>query len=687
MKATEKSFLRFLEGSDKHFIIPIYQRNYDWDIEQCEQLYNDIIGIIDNDYHNHFMGTIVSIYYEEGGLQYLIIDGQQRITTLSLLLLALYNLLQKKDIETEFKKEQIRDEYLINKYLEDNNQKIRLKPIKSDSSAYLALFSDEQELIEDSNITYNYQFFYNKLQQTDKSIDEIFTAIKKLFIVEIELKKGEDNPQLIFESINSTGLSLKQADLVRNFILMDLTDSEQRDFYERYWNKIERNTGYNVSDFIRHYLTLKERNIPKQDKVYLSFKKYSLNKNIQTENLLIDLLKYSKYYYVVAFSKDEHLDINSILIRINKLNLTVSYPFLLELYNDLAEETISKDQLIDILTLIESFSFRRLICSVPTNALNKIYMTLGREIKNHDNYRENYVEIIKYLFKKKTSSQRFPDDNEFSENFMSKDIYNLKNNTYLLERIENFDNREKVDVYNLLLSNDLSIEHIMPKKLSDTWKTELGTEWQDVHDIHLNTIGNLTLTGYNREMSNKPFNEKKTMDKGFLESKLKLNAYLKSAICWNENAIIKRAEELNKIALKIWKYPDTDYIPRKDIPLVYSLTDDHNFTGEKISSFSFQDNDRDVSSWKHFYEIIAKILYKNNSATFKILIDDDDFTTAKNKKHISDTDKELRSPIKIAEGIFIEGNLRSYYILENIRKMFEKYGFDEDDLMITLALS
>ena len=270
---------------------------------------------------------------------------------------------------------------------------------------------------------------------------------------------------------------------------------------------------------------------------------------------------------------------------------------------------------------------------------------------------------------------------------MSKDIYNLKNNTYLLERIENFDNREKVDVYNLLLSNELSIEHIMPIKLSDTWKTELGTGWQDVHDIYLNTIGNLTLTGYNREMSNKPFNEKRTMEKGFIESKLKLNEPLKSVTCWNKNAITKRAEELNKTALKIWKYPDTDYISKKDIPLVFSLADDHNFTGEKISSFSFQDNDQDVSSWKHFYEIIAKILYKTNSAIFKILIDDEDFTTAKNKKYISDTDEELRSAIKIADGIFIEGNLRSDYIVENIRKMFKKYDFDEDDLMITLALS
>jgi uncharacterized protein with ParB-like and HNH nuclease domain len=386
MNANEKAFLRFLEGVDKHFVIPVYQRNYDWKKEQCEQLFSDIIEIIDNKFRKHFMGTIVSIYYEEGGQEYLIIDGQQRITTLSVLLLAIYNLLDKGEIKATFNKEQIKKGYLVNEYLE-NEKKIRLKPIKEDNDAFIALFeNDEDYFIKNSNITENYKYFCTRLKQCKKSIDDVFDAVKRLSIVDIELKQGEDNPQLIFESINSTGLSLTPADLVRNFILMGLTDREQHNYYQKYWNKIEINTHYEVSNFIRHYLTLKERKIPKQDDVYSSFKKYTLSYRLDTEVLLRDLLDYSKYYNKFAEETESDKDLNEILQRINKLNITVSYPFLLEIYDDYTQGIIDKENLKEILLLVESFSFRRSICDVSPNALNKIYMTLGREIKNHTDY-------------------------------------------------------------------------------------------------------------------------------------------------------------------------------------------------------------------------------------------------------------------------------------------------------------
>ena len=341
MKVNEEALLHFLEGSDKHFIIPVYQRNYDWKREQCEQLFCDLIEIIDNNFRNHFMGTIVSIYYfDEAGREYLIIDGQQRITTLSVLLLAIYNLLDKEEIKATFKKEKIKEDYLVNKYLE-KEKKIRLKPIKEDNEAFLTLFdNDEDYFVKNSNITENYKYFCSKLKECEKSIDNIFDAIKRLFIVEIELKQGDDNPQLIFESINSTGLSLTPADLVRNFILMGLTDKDQKHYYEKYWNKIEKNTAYKVSDFIRHYLTYIERKIPKQDNVYYSFKKYTLSCGLNTKDLLTKLLEYSKYYNKFALLQEPDKDLNDVLERINKLNITVSYPFLLEIYNDYTQTVL-----------------------------------------------------------------------------------------------------------------------------------------------------------------------------------------------------------------------------------------------------------------------------------------------------------------------------------------------------------
>ena len=685
MKANEKAFLHFLEGSDKHFIIPVYQRNYDWKKEQCEQLFYDLIEIIDNNFRNHFMGSIVSIYYyDEAGRQYLIIDGQQRITTLSVLLLAMYNLLDKGEIEATFKKEQIREDYLVNKYLE-KEKKIRLKPIKEDNEAFLNLFeNDEDYFVKNSNITENYNYFCSKLKDCEKSIDDIFDAVKRLFIVEIELKQGEDNPQLIFESINSTGLSLTAADLVRNFILMGLTDKDQKHYYEKYWNKIEKNTDYKVSDFIRHYLTFRERKIPKQDSVYSSFKKYTWNYKLNTETLLKELLEYSKYYNRFALLNEPDKDLNEVLGRINKLNITVSYPFFLEIYSDYIQGVINKEDLKEILLLVESFSFRRSICDVSPNALNKIYMTLGREIKNHSDYKENYVSILKYLLKKKKGSQRFPDDKEFAEKFMSKDIYNSKSCSYILGKIENFGNLEKIDVENLLMSNELTIEHIMPKNLSDQWIKDLGANWRSIHENYLNTIGNITLTAYNREMSNKNFNQKRLMENGFSKSKLFLNEHLKKTPRWNDGTIKRRAVILKDTSLKIWVYPSTEYISSLDISPVYLLSDEHNFTGEKITSFIFSGRERKATSWKKLYEYVAKELYMVDPSKFKSFINDNDFTTAKNKKYISELEADLRSPIKISESLFLEGNLGTYYIIENIRKMIKKFSINEDELAIKL---
>lgn len=685
MKANESAFLHFLEGSDKHFIIPVYQRNYDWKREQCEQLFCDLIEIIDNKFRNHFMGTIVSIYYyDEAGREYLIIDGQQRITTLSLLLLAMHNLLDKGEIEATFHKEKIKEDYLVNKYSE-KEKKIRLKPIKEDNEAFLALFeTDEDYFVRDSNITENYKYFCSRLKECEKPIDSILDAIKRLFIVEIELKQGEDNPQLIFESINSTGLSLKPADLVRNFILMGLTDKNQKFYYEKYWNKIEINTNYEVSDFIRHYLTFRERKIPKQDSVYNSFKRYAWNYRLDTEKLLKELLEYSKYYNRFALLTEPDKDLSEVLERINKLNITVSYPFFLEIYNDYTQGTINKKDLIEILQLVESYSFRRWICDVSPNALNKIYMTLGREIKNHADYKENYVEIVKYLLKKKKGSQRFPDDKEFAEKFISKDIYNSKNCLYILERIENFGNREKVDVESLLESNELTIEHIMPKNLSDQWMRDLGANWRNVYEKYLDTIGNITLTAYNREMSNKNYSQKKMMEQGFNKSKLFLNEHLKKIPRWNEATIKRRASLLKDEALKIWIYPCTEYISSTDILPVYSLSDEHNFTGDKVASFVFLGRARKVTSWKKLYEHVARELYMIDPSKFKLFIKDNDFTTAKNKKYISELETDLRSPIKLNDSLFLEGNLGTGYVLDNIRKMFAKFSISEDELTIQL---
>jgi uncharacterized protein with ParB-like and HNH nuclease domain len=687
MKASENKIIRFLEGHDKSFVIPVYQRNYDWNKGNCRQLFKDLIDVIRNKRPSHFFGSIVYLYNdetEENGQEFIIIDGQQRITTLTLLMIALVH------IQEEFKKDNnldivlIKNEYLVGKYT--NKEKVKLKPVKNDAIALKAIFNKDWKDHNTSNVVTNYLFFRELLEQTNISLSEIFTAIKRLDIVDIKLKNNEDDPQLIFESLNSTGLDLSEADKVRNFILMRLGSDKQNEYYEKFWNNIEKNTKYNVSGFLRDYLTYKERHVPVINKVYFTFKEYlQKNESLSVEDVLHELLIFSEYYNRIILSEHPNKNINEILIYLNKLDMTVAYPFLLEVFNDYyCEKIILDDSLLNILLIIEAFIVRRLICDVPTNVLNKLFMTLGRDIKYFPDYKENYVEILKYILLQKRGSQRFPDDNEIKEKMIIKDFYNMnaKNNMHILERLENFENREKIDLQKLLAENNLTIEHIMPQTLSRTWRDELGQDYEFIHSAYLHTIGNLTLTAYNREMSNKSFSEKKSIDGGFIQSRLYLNEYIKKQDTWNKNTIIDRANILAEKALKIWKYCPTNYENARDIENTYSLNDESNFTGEKIKYFTILGQKIIVDYWVNFLQQLCIILYDLEPAKFRNLLTDNDFN--KRSPLLVSDESKLRSPAKITEDIFIEGNLSTDYILYIAKLLLNKLGIDVEEVNICL---
>ncbi len=673
MKAKEKKFLHFLEGSDKHFVIPVYQRNYDWKKEQCKQLFDDLLDIGSSN-RTHFLGSIVSIYHDDGDdREYLIIDGQQRLTTLSLLLLAIYKLIDQDIVQSSVNKKQIIDEYLINKYSKDD-KKIRLKPVKNDKNAFSALFKDEKNYLQETNITLNYQYFYDRIIDDEISVDDLFAAVKQLVIVEIELKNGEDDPQLIFESLNSTGLDLTEADKARNFILMKESPTVQEQFYVDFWNKIEINTNYNVSNFIRDYLTIKESIIPNKNKVYFHFKRYVLENVTETRLLLIDLLRFSSFYKNIINSKEQKDKISAVVNKINRIESIVTYPFIMEVFNDHNDDIISENDVISILEIIVTFVFRRLICEVPTNSLNKIFMTMGREIKKHNDYEEQYVEIFKYILTHKRLSQRMPENDEFASKIIQKDVYNFKskNKLFLLEQLENFNNKERVDIEGLIDTNDLSIEHIMPQTLTSKWRESLGVNFAEIHDKHLNTIGNITLTGYNSSMSNKPFPEKRDMEKGFKESRLYLNKSLHELDQWNENTILDRAEALKNRALEVWKYPTSNYESSDEILKLFTLDDDNrSFTGEKIVSFKFmEEKEKKVSSWKELYKKVCLILYELDPIKFKQITTDHTFTY---------NGEIAKDCIKI-DNFNIYSNLNIESFLSRLRIIVQEIGLDFDDL-------
>ncbi|WP_297638440.1 DUF262 domain-containing HNH endonuclease family protein [uncultured Clostridium sp.] len=685
MKANEKELIRFLESSDTNFVIPVYQRNYDWKKEQCEQLYDDLVRMIRNNYKTHFFGTIVSIYNADAKTrEYLIIDGQQRITTVSILLVAIYNILNSGRLSSaEIIKEKVLNQYLVNPYRNDES-KIKLRPIKEDRNVFIKLFEDE-ELIEDSNITVNYRYFYERIIDGEITIDQLYSAIERLMIVEIELKNEEDDPQLIFESLNSTGLDLTDADKVRNFILMNQGAKKQEILYNKYWNKVEKNTDYKVSQFIRDYLTMKENKIPNINKIYINFKRYIEVTGIDIEICLDDMLKFSKYYRYLNNNCTGIKEVDEIIENINRLEVTVSYPFLLEVFDDYFKEIINKNQLIEIVKIIEAYIFRRIVCKEPTNALNKVFMSLGKEIKKINNYESGYVEILKYILVNKKSSQKFPNEDEFKLKFLECDVYNWKskNKIYLLEKLENHNNNEKVDIQNLITEGVLTIEHIMPQTLTPQWKKMLGENYKEVYEKYIGTIGNLTLTGYNSNMSNKAFIEKRDMKNGFKESRLKLNKYVAELDQWNEEKINTRAKKLLQEAINIWEYPIVNYTVENENSNIFSLEDEDDFTNTKIDKFKFKDEWIKVKNWAELYENICLMLYDINPGVFIRLTKkslDKDFIS----KRVSNKEKGFRSPLKISENIYIEKNLSTEAKLYTLRVIFDEYGIEQSELLFSI---
>ncbi len=692
MEATHKYFSAFLEGHDKRFVIPVYQRNYDWRREHCEQLIDDLLNVIKEEQDAYFMGSIVSIPSDGHGTEQVIIDGQQRITTISIFLLAMRNLLEKDAITADDKNlsKKIDDHYLKDKYTGDVDR-IRLKPVKDDDKAFQKLFKNSSdEFIDDSNITNNYKFFESRIIEIVKdtnhkiSVDDLFDAFKKLMIVDIKLDREKDKPQLVFESLNSTGKKLEEGDLIRNFILMNKKPAEQENLYEDYWHPIEKNTQHNVSDFIRDYLTHHNSKPPRKDRVYRAFRKFiqeeQQGSGFQLENFLGRLRQFSEYYGQIRFSDIPEPAVKEAMTRINDVDIGVSYPYLLDLFHAWqSEKRVTDEEMTEALTLIESFAFRRRICEVPTNMLNKIFATLGKNIRQNIKEDDNYLEVLKYHLTQKSGNSRFPQDDEFKKHLIERDIYNLKdkNRRHLFEGLEHFENKERINIKD---EEDLSVEHIMPQTLRPEWRKALGENFAEIHEKYLHTLGNLTMTGYNSKYSNNPFTEKRDMEKGFKESGLWLNKYVSEQEEWTEKEIKERAGLLAKRALKIWQRPETNYSPSEEYNIPRNIDEDFNFTGTKPIEFIFLEERKKVGSWKELYLGVIKMINELDSLYFSRLLEREGFGT-----FIGREDNQFRRPEEIGDGLFAETNLSVESIISKLQTFLEDNKLEDDDLELTVS--
>lgn len=567
LQAGETTLNKLLNTS-RQFIVPIFQRNYSWQKNQYEQLWFDILRASKfKEKQNHFIGSIV--YIDMGTpagrpQQLLLIDGQQRLTTISILLCAIKDYVQKFNLETKLiNLAKIKNQFLYNSdEIDEDRYKLLLNV--QDKETYIKLIDNTIFTVNKptTNIIKCYEFFYERIEDFIKQhgqIDEIYAGIFKLSLVSISLDKDSDNPQMIFESMNSTGKDLSQTDLLRNYLLMDLTPEKQTRLYKTYWKSMEELFGEDIYKndvnkfdyFIRDFLTLKSDTgyICKINNVYENFKRYYLDNNCEKFAVLKDLFTYAKYYAWIDLLQENDDELKLYWQEFKKLDSHVVYPFLLKLYDDYSRQILIKEDFKKILQVVISYLWRRAICEIPTNSLSKTFATLYQAVDKDD-----YVNSVIKAFVFKSSYKRFPSDYEVREKLQTKDIYHFRLRKYLLEALENYYHKEPID----LNTANYTIEHIMPQNIEHnlSWQQMLGEDWQEVHSLYLHTLGNLTITGYNAEMSNKSFVEKVNGESGFKHSHLKLNESIAQSDVWNKKAIQRRTNILTDIILKIWKYPE-----------------------------------------------------------------------------------------------------------------------------------
>lgn len=690
MKANETKVDKFLATNETTFAIPVYQRNYDWNLVQCKQLLFDIIETGKNEKVNaHFIGSIVYVHddvYTASGLTELtIIDGQQRLTTITLIFIALYRLAQQLENPTLVSR--IHKTYLINEFAPEA-EKLKLKPTDNNKEAlrHILNSSEGEEFNGYSRIIENFNFFKSHINK--ENFDTVLRGLNKLIFVDIALDRQKDNPQRIFESLNSTGLELSQADLIRNYILMGLSRTNQEKIYKSYWEVIEKNAKdeilnkSRVSDFIRDYLTLINKEIPNKGEVYVKFKsQYPTTTIDELENVLADLKSLVKYYNKLINPKNEiDKDIRTQLEYINRLEINVAFPFLMKVYEDYSNSIIDKPTFISVLNLVQSYTWRRFILGLPTNALNKIFMGL---YYHKDFKKEDYLSSIQKILLKLSRVQRFPRNAEVINALKEKDVYNIKpkNRIYLLDRLENFNNSEHVVIEG---NSDITIEHIFPQNPDPKWKIELGQEeYNFIKENYLNTIGNLTLSGNNGKLGNKPFIEKRDMnidgkEQGYKFSRLWLNRDLKEKEKWNKEEIEKRANKISERFMKIWEMPEIEIEQESDNDEV-NIFDAEDPKHKKLEYAIFFDQRLEVNQVAKLYIEVFKQLFDLQPETF--FTSDIGYKISLSKNPTEDC---LRQALPLNDTYFIEGNIDNIGKFDRIKQALTVFGF-EDELIIKYA--
>ena len=684
MKGQPTEIWQIYNKANSTLEIPVYQRNYDWGTPQCARLFDDLEALAHADRDKqpkHFFGAVVG--KSEDSWTWIVIDGQQRLTTISLLILAIAHSVAAGDIEVG--KDPDLGRKLVDDYLlvdaNPNNIKFKLKPVKNDAAAYMALFGPEDDFVDSSNVTANYRYFRERLRKTDLTAYQVWDAVSRLEVMHLDLE-SHDDPQRIFESLNSTGLNLSESDKIRNLVLMNQRLEEQNRLYEQRWNPIEENVDYRTDWFIRWYLTAKTNKTPKESDVFEAFKLFVQRSSDSVPQILDDMYEYSKNSRAITHASTGFPSVDRRLSRANLVVGDVVHPFLMPVIADARRGEITEHDLDAVLHIIESYLFRRTICQVAANALNKIFATAYSELRKLRTAGQSYADLITWIIRRRDGgSGRFPTDADFREKFESRDCYHLRpsHRRYLFDVLENGDSKDNRDIADKIASGDLTVEHIMPQTLTRAWEDELGPDAVDVHDTWENRIGNLTVTGYNSAYSNSAFRKKKEMSDGFDSSPYRLNEDVKSADRWTEDAMRNRSARLASQALEYWSFIKTDFTPPEVVRPTEPMGEDTSFRRREVTGYDFGDVSETVTDWANLVPKVLKVLLQHNRAALLAYAESDplletDLSELAEKRHLVQVEPGL--------GVWLGNNTNTKVGM--LRRVFAALDLDPEELIFTL---
>ena len=696
MKGYAKPLHEFIEGHKIQFVIPVYQRNYDWLIDNCDQLFSDLVKLSRSNRCSHFFGSIVTSS-ADSSYNRLVIDGQQRLTTISLLLLAGIKAVKAGAIEIseESKIDEAYEVFLKAKFC-NSERKIKLVPIENDRIAYDKIFYEEDSFDEDSKVTRNYRHFYDLLTRKPQalSFDQLLDAIERLQIISIELD-SDDDAQLIFESLNSTGLALTEADKIRNYLLMSLTPEEQHMCFKNYWQKIEQATENQPTKFLRDYLTIQQQlqRPVRQSNIYYEWKKYMDGHERKEE--LVKMLDYAHYYQQVTEAKLSTAKLSEKMRHICNIETDVTNVFFIQFLKYASANSLSEDEIFKVIDLVENYLARRIVCNMPGNALTQVFCALHKDVlKSIEEYSSanvelgnSYSDILAYHIMRRDGNYQLPRDIQFVESIKTRDAYHMLKpfQIFLFERLENSVHGEYNDVATDMKKKDATIEHIMPQTLNGDWKAMLGDNFEEIQDKYLHTFANLTLTGINSELSNKPFEIKRDGKKigneinpGYKNSKYRLTKNVTLCDKWTEIELQNRCNEIVATFLRLYPLPQTTFMPLPK-PVDEASLDEETFspTNRNLKGFRLFGNEYNETTWKGMLLQVVKLVMERYTDIVDTLYDAEGFFWSAKQA-------DTRYCTMIAPQKYLWTSMDNRSKLRCLRFLFEKCDIAESELVLLL---